>query len=97
MESVSSTHTWDKQACIPRPDPVACRTSPFLCSLCTFILGEVVASPRHCHVWLAAQDVLSPLYGFSQLWQVFLLCPEDCIPVHEHAYLFSLLPFLGWS
>jgi hypothetical protein len=28
---------------------------PFLCSLCVFILGEVVAGCRHHHVWLAAR------------------------------------------
>jgi hypothetical protein len=30
-----------------------------------FILGEVVVGRSHRHVWLVAQDVLGPLYGFS--------------------------------
>jgi hypothetical protein len=38
---------------------------PFLCTLCAFILGEVVVGCSHHHVWLVAQDVLGPLYGFS--------------------------------
>jgi hypothetical protein len=38
---------------------------PFLCTLCTFILGEVVAGHSHHQVWLVAQDLLGPLYGFS--------------------------------
>jgi hypothetical protein len=37
----------------------------FQCTLCTFILGEVVAGRSHCHVWLVAQDVMGLLYGFS--------------------------------
>jgi hypothetical protein len=37
----------------------------FLCSMCVFILGEVVEVCSHCHMWLAAQDVLGPVYGFS--------------------------------
>jgi hypothetical protein len=43
--------------------PVA--SPPFLCTLCAFILGEVVVGQCHRHVWLGAQDVLGPLYGFS--------------------------------
>jgi hypothetical protein len=38
---------------------------PFLYTLHVFILGEVGAGHSHRHVWLAAQDVLGPLYGFS--------------------------------
>jgi hypothetical protein len=38
---------------------------PFLCTLCTFILGEVAVGCSHHQVCLAAQDVLGPLYGFS--------------------------------
>jgi hypothetical protein len=38
---------------------------PFLCTLRMFILGEVVTGCSHRHMWLAAQDVLGPLYGFS--------------------------------
>jgi hypothetical protein len=38
---------------------------PFLCTLRVFILGEVMVGCSHRHVWLAAQDVLGPLYGFS--------------------------------
>jgi hypothetical protein len=60
-----STHTWDSE-----PDclglilwPVI--SLPFLCTLCEFILGEVVADHSHCQVWLAAQDILGLLYGFS--------------------------------
>jgi hypothetical protein len=30
-----------------------------------FILGEVVAGHSHRHMWLVAQDLLGPLYGFS--------------------------------
>jgi hypothetical protein len=30
-----------------------------------FILGEMAAGRSHRHVWLAAQDLLGPLYGFS--------------------------------
>jgi hypothetical protein len=36
----------------------------FLCILRAFILGEVALDHSHCHVWLVAQDVLGPLYGF---------------------------------
>jgi hypothetical protein len=43
--------------------PVA--ISPFLCTLRTFILGEVAVGHSHHPMWLAAQDVLGPLYGFS--------------------------------
>jgi hypothetical protein len=39
--------------------------SPFLFTLCVFILREVAAGRSHCHVWPVAQDVLGPLYGFS--------------------------------
>jgi hypothetical protein len=70
---------------------------PFLCTLCTCILGEVVVSRIHCHMWLVAQVVLGPLYGFFFLWQAFLLCPGAGIPVHECASLFSLLPLWGQS
>jgi hypothetical protein len=38
---------------------------PFLCTLCMFILGEVVVGHSHHHVWLATQDALGPLYEFS--------------------------------
>jgi hypothetical protein len=38
---------------------------PSLCILRVFILGEVVMGHSHHHMWLAAQDVLGPLYGFS--------------------------------
>jgi hypothetical protein len=38
---------------------------PFLCTLCTYILGEVAVGCSYRHVWLAAQNVLGPLYGFS--------------------------------
>jgi hypothetical protein len=30
-----------------------------------FILGEVEAGYSHHHMWLAAQDVLHAVYGFS--------------------------------
>jgi hypothetical protein len=30
-----------------------------------FILGDVAAGHSHHHLWLAAKDVLIPLYGFS--------------------------------
>jgi hypothetical protein len=38
---------------------------PFLCTLPEFILGEVAVGHSHRHVWLAARDLLGPLYGFS--------------------------------
>jgi hypothetical protein len=48
------------------PNPAACRPFPLpVNSVCAFILGEVVVGHSHCHVWLEAQDVLGPLYGFS--------------------------------
>jgi hypothetical protein len=66
---------------------------PFLCTLCMFILEEVAAGCSHRHVWLSVQDLLDPLYGFSKLWQAFLLCH----PVHRCACLLSLLPLWGQS
>jgi hypothetical protein len=39
--------------------------APFLYTLCVFILGEVAVGCSHRHVWLVAQDVLGPFYGFS--------------------------------
>jgi hypothetical protein len=38
---------------------------PFLCTLWMFKLGEVAAGCSHSHMWLATQDVLGLLYGFS--------------------------------
>jgi hypothetical protein len=38
---------------------------PFLCTLRAFILGKVAVGHSHHHMWLVAQDVLGPLYGFS--------------------------------
>jgi hypothetical protein len=40
---------------------------PFLCTLCAFILGEVVVGHSHRNVWLVAQDVLGSFYGFFLL------------------------------
>jgi hypothetical protein len=38
---------------------------PFPCTLHAFILWDVAVGHSHHHVWLAAQDVLDPFYGFS--------------------------------
>jgi hypothetical protein len=40
-------------------------TPPQLLCTLRFILGEVMAGCSHRHVWLVAQDLLGPLYGFS--------------------------------
>jgi hypothetical protein len=37
---------------------------PLLCTLWIFILGEVEAGHSHHHMWLVAQNVLGPSYGF---------------------------------
>jgi hypothetical protein len=70
---------------------------PFLCTLCIFILGGLVAGCSHCHVWLVAQDVMGHLYGFFLAMGGIFAVSRSRHPVHECTSLFSLLPLWGQS
>jgi hypothetical protein len=66
---------------------------PFLCTLCAFILGEVAAGCSHCHMCLAAQDVLGLSVDFLSYGRHFCCVQElaSCAQVHQFVFPPSLV------
>jgi hypothetical protein len=92
-----STYTRDKRACLPRPDPVACRPSPLPVYSAHIYSrrsgGGLQPSP---HVAGGPGCTGSSLWIFLAMAGVFAV-PGASIPVHKCACLLSLLPLWGRS